>query len=216
MGKGLLQWTAQKSFILGSVYMGLSPGAPTERDCITAHSAHFFLLIALSEEALRTKELNRLTFTGYGEGRTHYLKVSGCMSLSVPSSPIFKAHPLSHCFFYLMQFSISEEKHQLIWRAQSYPSEDSSCCKPPKHLPKPKQHLLLGHFFFPKIAANNSLLFLGKLANSSPTASALPKSSLCSIVLKHTDFFPYYWSQEPCSANCMKIMSQIKAGTSFF
>lgn len=136
------------------------------------------------------------------------------MFLSVLSSPIFKAHPLFHCFFYLTRFSIAGEEHQLTWRAQSHPCHDSSRCKPPKHLPKPKQKT---HFFlFFKIPANNSLLFLGKLANSGPTDSALPKSSLCSRVIKHTDFFPYYWSQEPCSADCMKIMSQIKPGTSFF
>lgn len=127
-----------------------------------------------------------------------------------------KARPLFHCFLYLMHFSISEAKHQLIWWAQSYPSQDSSCCKPPKHLPKPKQTLLCFFFFFFKIPANKSLLFLGKLANSGPTASALSKSLLCSIVLKHTDFFSYYLSQQPCCADCMKITSQIQTGTSFF
>lgn len=48
MGKGLLQWTTQKSFILDSVYPGLSPRAPREIDCITEHSIHFTLPIALT------------------------------------------------------------------------------------------------------------------------------------------------------------------------
>lgn len=173
-----------------------------------------------SGETLRTKELNRLTLTGYRVGQgEHISKFQEVCSLLFSLLPLSKHTLFSTVSSILCTFPLQGRNTSQLGGLKAIPVKTPHAANPQNIFQNPNKLYFYDPFIFClffKIPANNSLLLLGKLANSGPTASALPKSSLCSKVINHTDFFPYYWSQEPFSADCMKIMSQINPGISFF
>lgn len=109
MGRGLLQWTTQNSFILGSVYLDLSPEAPREIDCITAHNS-FYLANSSHSQPLMGNTKKRAK-----QGHLHWLgrrENTLCQSFrkyvpfcslfscfqSPPSFPLFLlSYTLFHC-----------------------------------------------------------------------------------------------------------------------